>query len=99
MLDQDGFIVPSGRDNFACEVGATGMGNNAGYGTDSSGVANPNACQSAIFGGSGIGALIGGLIGAAFGGVGVAAGAMLGAMAAGGYTGANNPTCGPTYSR
>ena len=85
-------------NNFACEVGATGMGNNAGYGSSSTGVANPNACSSAVVGNSGWGAAVGGAIGALGGVIGAAVGAVLGGTLAGGYTAANNPACGPTYT-
>lgn len=99
MLDQDGFIVASGRDNFACEVGATSKGDNSSYGSSPSGVANPNACASAITSATGIGATIGALIGLAGGALGTALGAVVGGAAAGGYAAANNPACDPVYGR
>ncbi len=78
------------------EVGATGMGDNAGYGSSST-VANPNACASAVVGNSGWGAAVGGAIGALGGLFGAAVGAVLGGTWSGGYTAANNPACGSTY--
>ena len=87
---------PSSYDHFACEVGATGMGDNASYGTGSSGVANPNACQSSVLGSGGLAAAIGGALGTiisgGWGAVGVLAGALLGGVA-----GSGSPACGPTY--
>ena len=66
-------------------------------------LANPNACNAAIIGASGIGGLFGGAIGAIGGFFAAGAGAIpggivgsaLGSTAAGGYAAKNNPACSP----
>lgn len=51
-----------------------------------------NACQAAILGASGMGAVIGGAM-TAWAGPGVAIGAGIGALIAGGYTASHNEVC------
>ena len=79
------------------EVGATGCGSNSCYGSEPSGLENPNACASGLLGAGGLGGAIAvGVAGVFTGGAAVAVAGLAGILV-GGSIATGNPACGPSY--
>jgi hypothetical protein len=88
---------PGPYDLYLFEVGATGCGSNSCYGSEPSGLENPNACASGLLGAGGLGGAIAvGIAGVFTGGAAVAVAGLAGILA-GGTIATGNPACGPTY--